>query len=189
MKEDDLTRVLKDLVARFTTARIRFYLTGGLVSSFYGEPRFTQDIDLVLPLADTTDTERLMACISSDYFVDQELLENAVRESSMAQLLHKETFIRIDLHVSELIPGTFTRVHPVEIFPGVVIPILSKEDAILTKLKWIQLGSHKSRRDVVMMLRRDTPTNLAFIEQQATELGLSTLLHELQNQATGSTES
>ena len=65
------------------------------------------------------------------------------------------------------------------------LPILSKEDAILTKLRWIQLGSHKSRRDVVMMLRRNTPTNLEFVREQAKIMKAEELLSELQAQAEG----
>ena len=35
---------------------------------------------------------------------------------------------------------------------GPVAPIVSKEDAIVSKLLWIQQGSHRSRHDVKEML-------------------------------------
>lgn len=179
MNADELTQVLRDLVARLRAAGIRFYLTGGLVSAFYGEPRFTQDIDLVLLLPDASDLEAFAESVAPDYLLDRELLADAVREQGMAQLLHETTMIRVDLHIGEMVPGMFLRVRDVELFPGVVVPVLSKEDAILTKLRWIQLGSHKSRRDALMMLRRDTPTDREYLETQAAALGVQALLEEL----------
>ena len=185
MNSDDLIRILKDIVQKLKGANISFYLTGGLVSSYYGEPRFTQDIDFVLQLSESHDAKRLIDSIGDNYFSDQELLAEAILNKGMAQLLHQETFIRIDLHVGELVPGSFERAREVEILPEVSLPILSKEDAILTKLRWIQLGSHKSRRDVVMMLRRNTPTNLEFVREQAKIMKAEELLSELQAQAEG----
>jgi Nucleotidyl transferase AbiEii toxin, Type IV TA system len=185
MNSDDLIGVLKDLVQRLKSTDVSFYLTGGLVSSYYGEPRFTQDIDFVLQIISIEDADKLKDIFESDYFLDSDLLMEAVRQNGMTQLLHEETFIRIDLHIGELVPGTFLRSHEVELFPNVFVPILSKEDAILTKLRWIQLGSHKSRRDIVMMLRRNTPTNLTFLHEQAQIMGLEELLNELQRQSEG----
>ena len=42
--------VLKDVVARLDRANIPYFLVGSLASMYYGRPRFTRDIDLVLKL-------------------------------------------------------------------------------------------------------------------------------------------
>ena len=39
---------LRKAVALFERHAIRFHLTGGLTSVLYGEPRMTQDIDIVI---------------------------------------------------------------------------------------------------------------------------------------------
>ena len=41
----DLKVTIADVTAILDNRGIKFHLTGGLASSFYGEPRFTQDID------------------------------------------------------------------------------------------------------------------------------------------------
>ncbi len=55
-----------------------------------------------------------------------------------------------------------------------------REDAILSKLLWIQQGSERSRRDVVEMLKRDEELDLAILRERAAALGLHDLLAELE---------
>ena len=101
----------------------------------------------------------------------------------MAQILHEPRFVRIDLHLGELVPGAASRKQMAEVFPNTIVPIASKEDAILSKLRWIQLGSGKSRQDVAMILRRDTPTDWVYLNSQAGLLGLGELLAEFAPEA------
>lgn len=43
---DELKLTLIDVISSLNSVGTKFHLTGGLVSSFHGEPRFTQDIDI-----------------------------------------------------------------------------------------------------------------------------------------------
>jgi hypothetical protein len=180
----DIERVSADIVARLQNAGIIFCFTGGLISSFYGEMRFTQDIDIVLQIQ-TSEVSSLISTLETTYMVDREMLEEATKTQGMAQLLHEETFIRIDLHIGEKIPHALDRLQTVELFPNVFVPISSKEDAILSKLRWIQLGSQKSRRDVVMMLRNATPTDRGYVEKIAQQMDLGNIWEEMQQLAQG----
>ncbi len=84
--------------------------------------------------------------------------------------------IKIDFHVGEKIPGELARSTCSEIFPGLVAPIVSKEDAILSKLVWIKQGSHKAIHDVKMMLKRSDDLDAALLRERAASLGLDDLL-------------
>ena len=45
---------------------LEYHLTGGVVASYYGDPRFTQDLDLVIRLtADQPETKMLLNRLSS----------------------------------------------------------------------------------------------------------------------------
>jgi hypothetical protein len=57
----------------------------------------------------------------------------------------------------------------------------SKEDAILSKLLWIQQGSGKARHDVIEMLKRDEDLDRGCLRDRAATLGLSELLAEFEN--------
>ena len=48
MSADELQRVLAAVVEALQLLDLPYHVTGGLASSFYGEPRFTQDVDFVI---------------------------------------------------------------------------------------------------------------------------------------------
>ena len=129
---------------------IPYHFTGGIASAFYGEPRFTQDIDLVIRLSvDDPTTSALLERLSNGYFINRHVIQDAIRRNSIFQALEEETGMKIDFHVGEKIPGELQRTRCQEVAPGLTIPLVEKGDAILSKLLWIKLGSGKSeaRRD------------------------------------------
>lgn len=162
---------------------VRFHCTGGLASSLYGEPRFTQDIDIVISLEDSEKTApELIAALSSKFLIDPDQAKRAIARNDMFQALDTETYIKIDFHVGEAIPGELTRSVRKELLSCLVAPTVSKEDAILSKLLWIKKGSEKSRQDVVMMLRGAGVIDWEHLIQRAKDLGVADLLMELNKQ-------
>jgi hypothetical protein len=76
-------------------------------------------------------------------------------------------------------PETIERLLPILNEIGVT-PLVSKEDAILSKLLWIQQGSGKSRHDVIEMLKRDEDLDRACLRERAATIGLGELLAEFE---------
>ena len=71
------------------------------------------------------------------------------------------------------------------------MPIVTKEDAILSKLIWISKGSNKSRHDVKTMLRRSGEIDSICLNSQASELGVRGIVASqpiYQNRATISSQ-
>jgi len=160
---------------------IPYHFTGGLAASFYGEPRFTQDVDLVIQLvADRPETETLLGRLSSRYYIDRQVIVEAIRQKGLFQILDQERVVKIDFHVGEKIPGELRRSSRQEIFPGLVVPLVAKEDAILSKLIWIQQGSGKSRRDVIQMLKGAEDLDWQYLRSLAAKLGLASELSDVE---------
>jgi len=160
---------------------LRYHFTGGLAASFYGEPRFTQDVDLVIHLsAGSPETEALLERLSPGYYVDRQVMMDAIRRKGLFQVLEKKTAIKIDFHVGEKIPGELSRSTRQQLLPGLAVRLVSKEDAILSKLLWVRLGSGKSRRDVIQMLKGKEDVNRTHLREQALKLGLATELAEME---------
>ena len=178
---DDLQRTILHLTSVLSSLPVKYHFTGGIASSFYGEPRFTQDLDVVLqiesqsPLLDAL-IERLLPL----FFMDVDTVQEEVHRQGLFQALDEETMIKVDFHVGEAIPHELERSRIEEVFPGLTVPVVSREDAILSKLLWVRQGSHKSRRDASMMLHRAGAMDRAYLERQAIALGVSDLLEELQ---------
>jgi hypothetical protein len=78
-----------------------------------------------------------------------------------------------------MIPGELDRSIPTEVFVGLVLPVVGRTDAALSKLVWISKGSHKSRRDLRQILRRADAGDHAIVTRWAAEHELETLLHEV----------
>jgi hypothetical protein len=176
----ELNQTIGRIALLLRESSIPFHLTGGLISSFYGEPRLTQDIDVVLRLGPGGQLDSLVLALQKDFFIDEIAAANAVLEQRMFQALDRKTMIKVDFHVGEMIPGELDRSRNEEILPGISTKIVSKEDAILSKLLWIKKGSHKSRQDVQMMLSRKGPLDSDYLNRQAIALGVIDLLRELE---------
>ncbi|MCO6431404.1 MAG: nucleotidyl transferase AbiEii/AbiGii toxin family protein [Deltaproteobacteria bacterium] len=178
----DLNQTISRIVSILFAEELPFHLTGGLASSFYGEPRFTQDIDIVIRISDGKPLQNLLTKMSPDFLVDAEAAENAVLSRGIFQALDEQTMIKVDFHIGEAIHGELERSKQEEILPGIIVPLVSKEDAILSKLLWIKKGSHKSRQDVKMMLTRTGAVDFHYLNSQAERLGVSELLLELRSE-------
>jgi len=160
---------------------IPHHFTGGLACSFYGEPRFTQDVDVVIRLSvDDPAASALLERLSTGYFINHLAIQYAIRRNSIFQALEEETGIKIDFHVGEKIPGELQRTGFKEVAADLTVPLVAKEDAILSKLLWIQLGSGKSRRDVIQMLKNPDDLDLSRLRLEAARLGLGDKLSRIE---------
>jgi hypothetical protein len=174
---DTLTR----LVAILDRLAIRFHLTGGVTTIAYGEPRMTQDIDLVIdPQAAAERIEPLLAGLrTAGFLVDEQTARRAVREAGMFQALDLAESLKIDLYTREMIPGELGRSTRLEVFEGISLPVASRPDAAASKLVWVSKGSHKSRRDLRQLWRRAAAAERGLVELLARNLGLERLLRDV----------
>jgi Nucleotidyl transferase AbiEii toxin, Type IV TA system len=164
--------------------RIRYHLTGGIAAVAYGEPRMTQDVDLVLDRDRVIEVEDefLGALHRAGFHFGEQAARQAIASRQMFQLLDVDQVIKLDLYVRCLIPGELDRSVRTEIFPGVELPVACRADAALSKLVWIRHGSHRSRRDLRRILAGASRDELRTVEQTAGEMVLADLLAEVLNE-------
>ncbi len=174
---DTLSRLLEIL----TRHGVRFHLTGGITSVAYGEPRMTQDIDIVVDnpsLAASLDAF-IAAATQAGFMLDPDTVRHAVAKKAMFQLFDMAEALKIDVYPREMIPGELDRSTALEVFEGVLIPVVSRPDAAASKLAWASKGSHKSRRDLRQIVRRMPQAERAELDRLAGLLGLGDLLTEI----------
>jgi uncharacterized protein (DUF1330 family) len=164
---------------------LRYHLTGGVVAAHYGEARNTQDVDIVVEMDACKDRQSLFQELKKDFYVDQGAFNEAIQMKSMFQVLDMNSMLRADIYTASVLPCRFERVVKTEVVDGVLLPISSPEDAILSKLHWIQLGSGRSRKDVVAMLRVQENLDNDYLEATAEQLGVKPMLDELRKIADG----
>jgi hypothetical protein len=182
-----------DVTLRVTEALERcgvaYFLGGSLASSFHGEPRATNDVDLVVDLTEAK-VEPLLAALGPDFDGDEAALREAVRERGSWNAIYVPAVTKIDVFVrgtSAFDESEFRRGQRVEVRPGKTLVVKSPEDTVLRKLIWHRGGSAQSGRqwrDVVEVLRqsRDVMEN-AYLDAWAGALGIAELLVQAREEA------
>ena len=160
-----------------------YFLGGSLASSFQGEQRATNDIDFVVDLHGGQATA-LARALGSDFDVDIEALEEAVRFRRSWNIYFLPTLVKIDIFVKGTTPfdeAEFSRRRSVVITEGSPgLYIKSPEDSVLRKLLWFRAGGEVSStqwRDVVQVLRiSGEHMDMNYLNSWAERLDLGTLL-------------
>ena len=128
---------LEKLIKALDSSKIPYMLSGSLCSSFHGQPRATNDADIVI---DPT-KEQLRDFVTSlgpDYYVKQEAALESFKNNSMFNIIDIQAGWKADLIIrkkraySEL---EFSRRKEANIM-GMGLYIVSAEDSILSKLEW-----------------------------------------------------
>lgn len=178
---EDFRASVERLVTLLRACRVRFYLTGGAAAVAYGDPRMTQDIDLVL------DGDSLTECLSAflslaarnRFLLNESVIREALRTQRQFQLIDMDLALKIDLYPKDLVPGALDRAVELEVFPQVKLPVAARPDLALSKLIWIDKGSHKSRRDLRQILLRATESEHQRVRDLADQFAMTALLDEV----------
>jgi len=160
---------------------VRFHLTGGITSIAYGEPRMTQDVDVVVEnvaIAQAMDPF-IAAAEQAGFLLDADSVRRAVADRSMFQLFDMSEALKIDVYPRELVPGELDRSTLLEVFEGMPLPVASRSDAAASKLAWAAKGSHKSRRDLRQIVRQMGSADRSELDRLAGLLGLGGLLADV----------
>lgn len=172
---------LERAVSLLCSCEIRFLITGGAAAIAYGDPRTTQDIDLVIEA--TAIQERLEQFIAQlrreKFLYNEQTVRTAVAAGRQFQLLDTGSSLKLDLYPRELVPGALDRAVQVEIMPGLTLPMASRPDLVLSKLIWISKGSHKSRRDLRQIMLRVNADEAELVHRLANQMNLNALFNEV----------
>ncbi|NJM44830.1 MAG: hypothetical protein HC860_00635 [Alkalinema sp. RU_4_3] len=135
---------------------LRYYITGGVAAIAYGEPRTTQDLDLVMDL-DPASISHLVEQLEMAGFYVPGVEDITSGRISILQITHMESISRADLVIANA--GAWTELKyerrqriPIEGLGDLYFA--SPEDLILSKLSWgKQSRSDKQWRDVLGILK------------------------------------
>ena len=180
---------LAAIVARLDAAEIPHMIAGSVASSHHGEPRSTQDIDLVVDPTREQLTRFVDGLEPSRFYVDDALAALASR--SMFNVIEPSTGFKADFVIRKHRPfsaSEFRRREQVELL-GVVTAVATVEETILAKLEWAPDGeSERQLRDVAAMIRvHGAALDVPYLRRWAGELGVKASL-EAELVASGVTE-
>ena len=185
MKKPDIIVALDMVIGCFEELGIAYYIGGSVASSAYGIARATMDVDLVAKV-EIRQLNRLVTALTTDYYIDAEMIRDAIHRRSSFNLIHLETMIKIDVFIVKDQPydsQALTRRQPdtLDEESSRKFYLSSPEDIILNKLQRYQIGggvSDQQWKDVLGVLKvQGDKLDLEYLRYWASRLNLSDLLN------------
>jgi len=169
-----VSEVFDRITSALGEAGIAYMLAGSLASAYYGAPRTTQDIDLVI--AATADQLRtfVQSLPKDQYYVDLTAALEAHKHQSLFNVVDMATGWKIDMIIRKSRPFSeeeFRRRTLVNL-QGRPLFVASAEDVVVSKLEWAKLAqSERHIEDVAGILRmRWDSLDRAYLERWVLEL-------------------
>jgi len=184
MEQSDL---LRHTVESLEKLKIPYFITGAVASIAYGEPRLTNDIDIVADISER-DIPKLKRCFpEDDFYFDEETAGRAVRSRFQFNIIHPASGLKIDVMVSKMDEfdiSRFERIRRLRALEGRDANFASPEDVILKKMEYFaEGGSEKHLRDISGMIKISADMiDFLYISQWAAKLGLENIWREIQKQ-------
>jgi hypothetical protein len=175
-----VTRILEELGVP--------YLIGGSVASIiHGEPRLTNDIDLVADIREEH-VSQLVAALETDFYIDDRAIRRAIRERKSFNILYLETMYKVDIFIPRGDEWSREQMrlregkNLVEGDDSTVRLVSNPETTVLQKLWWFRRGnevSDRQWRDVLGVLKvQSDRLDYDYLKHWAARLFISDLLEK-----------
>jgi nucleotidyltransferase AbiEii toxin of type IV toxin-antitoxin system len=137
---------------------VPYLVVGSTASTIYGEPRFTNDVDVVLDLRPDQVDAFCAAFPSPEFYLSQAAVESAVRKRFQFNIIHPSSGFKVDCILATNDPfdeSRFRRRLRIPSGGANEISVATAEDVIIKKLEYFRLGeSEKHIRDIMGILRQ-----------------------------------
>ena len=171
--------ILKLVASRLNDAKIDYMLSGSVALTFYGKPRMTRDIDIVIMIP-LEEVDRFVRLFEQDFYIDRDMAAAAIRNQSMFNIIHLETVIKVDFIIrknQEYRILEFNKRKKMKL-EDQEVSVVSLEDLIISKLYWAKDSfSEMQIKDIVSLI--DLDFDMDYVEEWCTRLGLDLILRRV----------
>jgi hypothetical protein len=179
------TEFLEKLIGLIEAAGIPYAVCGSLSSSLYGQPRATNDADIIIaPTQEQLD--KLLKSLKTGYYISNEAAIEAMKNRLMFNVIDNKLGWKADLIFRKDSPhqlSEFNRRIRAKLM-GIDLWILSPEDVILSKLDWAkESGSDLQFRDVFGVVKSQwNNLDWDYLSHWAKELGVEKNLESVKEE-------
>jgi len=152
----ELADLLKHVTTVLERLRIPHFVTGSIATIAYGEPRLTNDIDIVIRVQPRQIADLCREFPDDEFYVSPEMAADAAERGGQFNILHPRSGLKVDVMVADgsaFNESRFGRIQKLPVSPELDVPFASPEDVILKKLEYYREGgSDKHLRDIAGVL-------------------------------------
>jgi hypothetical protein len=153
----ELYELLHKMTQTLERLNIPYFITGSVASMAYGEPRLTNDIDIVAGIDEGHIAGLASAFPSDEFYVNDIMIRQAVRERGQFNIIHPASGLKIDIMIRGDSPfdrSRFRRVRRITAAEHQQANFASPEDVIIKKMEYYREGgSEKHLRDITGILK------------------------------------
>ncbi|MDH4155332.1 MAG: hypothetical protein OEV01_16260 [Nitrospira sp.] len=172
----ELHELLDRLVSALERLQIPYLITGSVAAMAYGEPRLTNDIDVVVDINESHVNGLLTQFPANEFYLDDEAIRDALLRKGQFNIIHPASGLKIDVMVQQ---GTafersrFRRARLVHFTGQHGGRFAAPEDVILKKMEYYREGgSEKHLRDIAGIMKVSAGSiDEVYIGQWADQLG------------------
>ena len=184
----DQNAFLERIIKALEHANIPYMISGSMGSSFHGQPRATNDADIVIDPTLSKITA-FMESLGPNCYVSKEAAQQAIENRSMFNVIDIQFGHKADLIICKDRPYSrqeFSRRKHAN-FLGLDVYVLSPEDSILSKLEWSRgRQSEPQFKDALGVLETQKDTlDYDYLKQWAKELGVDDAVNNLLKEIDG----
>ncbi|MEO7413620.1 MAG: hypothetical protein ABIZ81_09700 [Opitutaceae bacterium] len=170
---------------RLETIGAPYMVTGATAAILYGQPRVTNDLDVVLSLNDATRLALLSAFPESEFYVPPEAViraEQARHHRGHFNLIHHETGFKADIYLAGADPlhaWALPLRRRLSWSEGVEIMVAPPEYVVLRKLEFYREGRSAKHPADIRAIREITGVDEIAMAPWLEQMGLGPLWEEL----------
>lgn len=171
---------LMQIVANFCESQgVAYRVVGSMASMVYGEPRFTNDVDIVAELSLAHVASLCAAFRAPEYYLSEHAVREAIVKRLQFDIIHPASGLKADVIVppdTEFTRAEARRIQRISSEGEYSVWFGSPEDVLLNKLVYYRLSggvSDKHLRDIAGMMKiLQDQLDRAYIEHWAAWLGV-----------------
>jgi len=172
-------------------AGIRYAVGGSWASTAFGEPRFTNDVDILAAFTEENLPE-FLALLPETFYVDVKDAVRALGHGRPFNVIHMPTVLKFDLFPSRAFPLGAEELNRAVSLANTGLSkepawFVTPEDILLAKLYWFNSGGQVSEvqwRDIKGLVRGSAAIfDHKYLEQSAAKLGVLDLLNRALSEA------
>ncbi|MBN1590980.1 MAG: hypothetical protein JW888_15815 [Pirellulales bacterium] len=170
--------MLRKLTEVLESLEIPYLITGSTATIAYGEPRFTNDVDVVAALAEAKVDGFCAAFPAPEFYCHPDAVRRAVTDRSQFNIIHPASGLKVDVMIPAETPFNRSRLNRgvrIPAGPGFSARFASAEDVIIKKLEYYREGgSEKHLRDIAGVLKvQANRVDREYIADWVAKLGLT----------------